>query len=735
MFSTPTNRNLLTVCTWIGWLKLIYDLDIWLPLVFLRLFQLKMVQEIIQEDAMYEDKFQVKQLHHIWCRPLEASKETYHMSVERFISWRQRTHQTSSTVFLNLRSRLNRMDWLAVLGATGPTTLPLLCVPLRMNSVCRLQWVFGTQQGFPAMAALRTSSAVVPQKSSMAEFRCLQPWDTSPQNLLGNSLASCLHLPAWSLQMFPMDLQQSPKCQQQAGLRSRHTWPSAKFPKTSPLEPQPLLETLDGSSSHRMTQRWRKPSLMQSWQTAVWPWWLSSGCFFQARFSNWMEVMISVRAFDCHVFYTDQQESTYCMYMNRMIEIDIRSRYIMITSSFFLRLFQLKMVQEIIQEDAMYEDKFQVKQLHHIWCRPLEASKETYHMFLERFISWRQRTHQTSSHGFLNLRSRLNRMDWLAVLGGDWANYTASPLRAFENELGVQAPVGFWDPAGLSSDGSVENFKRRRATEIKHGRISMLATMGYITPELTGKFPGFLSPSAGLKFADVPNGLAAISKVPAAGWAQIAAYMAFCEVSQDQSPGTAAFAGDFGWKLITSDDPEVKKTKLNAELANGRLAMMAIIGMFFQARFSNGIGVVIPCEGLDCNAGCYYTFRFEWICIHTSFILRWIDVWMVQKWGMLAGLWFHRTYIFLQCVVGVFLYHYHVHCIINQLYVVLSVSLFRFRPIVTRFVLLASHHFVIKLIVSKEEEQQQTRSVFVHPLKHDTPEKNKKDMIHWWSDP
>eukprot|EP00434_Breviolum_minutum_P018330 symbB.v1.2.016171.t4/scaffold1226.1/size132380/7 len=106
--------------------------------------------------------------------------------------------------------------------------------------------------------------------------------------------------------------------------------------------------------------------------------------------------------------------------------------------------------------------------------------------------------------------------------------------------------------------------------------------MGYITPELTGKFPGFLSPSAGLKFADVPNGLAAISKVPAGGWAQIAAYMAFCEVSQDQSPGTAAFAGDFGWKLITSDDPEVKKTKLNAELANGRLAMMAIIGMFFQ---------------------------------------------------------------------------------------------------------------------------------------------------------
>ena len=110
----------------------------------------------------------------------------------------------------------------------------------------------------------------------------------------------------------------------------------------------------------------------------------------------------------------------------------------------------------------------------------------------------------------------------------------------------------------------------------------MLATMGYITPEITGKFPGYLSPSAGLKFADVPNGLAAISKVPAAGWAQILAYMAYCEVSQDQDEGTPAGDGDFGFKVLTSSDPDQKTKKLNAELANGRLAMMAIIGMFFQ---------------------------------------------------------------------------------------------------------------------------------------------------------
>merc|ERR1712012_753167 len=160
--------------------------------------------------------------------------------------------------------------------------------------------------------------------------------------------------------------------------------------------------------------------------------------------------------------------------------------------------------------------------------------------------------------------------------------YTASPLRAFEDELGVQPPVGFWDPLEFTKDGNEELFKRRRSVEIKHGRVSMLATMGYMTPEITGKFPGYLSPSAELKFQDIPNGLAAISKVPAAGWLQILAYGGFCEYSGGFDEYTKGAPGDYGFQVLTSSDPEAKKKKLNAELANGRLAMMAIIGMFFQ---------------------------------------------------------------------------------------------------------------------------------------------------------
>merc|ERR1712050_338113 len=133
---------------------------------------------------------------------------------------------------------------------------------------------------------------------------------------------------------------------------------------------------------------------------------------------------------------------------------------------------------------------------------------------------------------------------------GDWDLYVDSPLRAFENELGVQSPFGFWDPLGLASDGNVERFKRRRETEIKHGRIALLATIGYMTPEISGKFGGFLSPSQNLMFEDIPNGLGALSKVPLAGWIQIFLYCAFCGGSairtRTDEPGNPGFKPPLG---------------------------------------------------------------------------------------------------------------------------------------------------------------------------------------------
>ena len=64
---------------------------------------------------------------------------------------------------------------------------------------------------------------------------------------------------------------------------------------------------------------------------------------------------------------------------------------------------------------------------------------------------------------------------------------SAASASVSETGLGIQAPLGFWDPLGLSRDAATLN--RRRAVEIKHGRVAMYATMGYIVPEYY-KFPG-----------------------------------------------------------------------------------------------------------------------------------------------------------------------------------------------------------------------------------------------------
>merc|ERR1719323_1977879 len=126
---------------------------------------------------------------------------------------------------------------------------------------------------------------------------------------------------------------------------------------------------------------------------------------------------------------------------------------------------------------------------------------------------------------------------------GDWSLYTDSPLRAFESEVGVQPPIGYWDPLGFSADGDATAFRRRRETELKHGRVSMIACMGYIAPEFF-RFPGELSPTIGISFSDVPNGLQAFSTVPALGWVQMFLFCGLVELGlfradESRDPGTS----------------------------------------------------------------------------------------------------------------------------------------------------------------------------------------------------
>ena len=93
----------------------------------------------------------------------------------------------------------------------------------------------------------------------------------------------------------------------------------------------------------------------------------------------------------------------------------------------------------------------------------------------------------------------------------------------------------------------------------------MLGVIGYVVQEVY-RFPFEIAP--GLKCADVPNGVAAISAIPSLGWMQI-----FFLIGAVDYYG---FLGSFevGTKPFVKDD--IEELKLN-ELQNGRLAMLAFL--------------------------------------------------------------------------------------------------------------------------------------------------------------
>merc|ERR1712008_518320 len=69
------------------------------------------------------------------------------------------------------------------------------------------------------------------------------------------------------------------------------------------------------------------------------------------------------------------------------------------------------------------------------------------------------------------------------------------------NEVGVTAPLGFFDPLGFSKVGDEEGFRKLRLAEIKHARVAMMAAVGAVVQCLV-QFPGF---------EKVPKGISAVT--------------------------------------------------------------------------------------------------------------------------------------------------------------------------------------------------------------------------------
>mmetsp|Transcript_58324 Transcript_58324/g.138799 ORF Transcript_58324/g.138799 Transcript_58324/m.138799 type:complete len:198 (+) Transcript_58324:38-631(+) len=169
-------------------------------------------------------------------------------------------------------------------------------------------------------------------------------------------------------------------------------------------------------------------------------------------------------------------------------------------------------------------------------------------------------------------------------------------LKAFEDELGAQPPLGFFDPLGMLNNVSQERFDQLRYTELKHGRVSMLAVVGFLIEYAGIRLPGDIDFS-GTSFADIPAGAAAVAAVPKGGQVQLVAFILVLEFIMRDNSGTGEFIGDFrsgtidyGWDDF---DEEEKMQKRAIELNNGRAAMMGILGLMVHEQLGN-LGSILP---------------------------------------------------------------------------------------------------------------------------------------------
>merc|ERR1712125_301352 len=172
---------------------------------------------------------------------------------------------------------------------------------------------------------------------------------------------------------------------------------------------------------------------------------------------------------------------------------------------------------------------------------------------------------------------------------------------------GVLAPVGFFDPLGFADKADEATIKRYREAEITHGRVAMLAVVGFLVGEkVEGSsflFDASISGPAITHLSQVPPlfwGLltigigAAEQKRAEVGWVEPE------NVPVDQ-PGllrSEYSPGDIGFDPLglKPEDPEELFALQTKELQNGRLAMLAAAG-FLAQELVDGKGIIEHLQG------------------------------------------------------------------------------------------------------------------------------------------
>lgn len=184
---------------------------------------------------------------------------------------------------------------------------------------------------------------------------------------------------------------------------------------------------------------------------------------------------------------------------------------------------------------------------------------------------------------------------------------TVAQMANIDEAFGVSIETGNkCPPLGryILQDTQPSALKWFQNAELKHGRIAMVATIGYLVQKMGVHFPLYLGPtgsncfhpesdtawllssSTGVTFSDIAKAapLDAIQMVPAAGWMQIFFVAGWFEsiAYYRQWVKDSPIPGDYGYDPLGFtkreggwDSEELTSLRLK-EIKNGRVAMMTI---------------------------------------------------------------------------------------------------------------------------------------------------------------